>query len=79
MSTSSMTTGEADAYRAGQATIRERHMLALTHLRTALERRDLRAAQRAYEVLGGVEAGTAAGAAQQAEIVVGVGVVGRGE
>ena len=60
MDTRHMTTGEADAFRAGQrsgqAFARERHMLALTHLRAAIETGDLKAVRKAYSVLGGVGA-----------------------
>lgn len=60
------TTGEADAFRAGQASMQERINLALTHLRAELDRGGLRDTTRvraAYRVLGG------AGAAEAAEPV----------
>ena len=67
MDTRHMTTGEADAFRAGQrsgqAFARERHMLALTHLRAAIETGDLKAVERAYAVLGGVSSRAASDAA----------------
>ena len=53
MNTANMTTGEAEMYRAGQAVIRERHMLALTHLRYAQTQGDWSAVERARRVLGG--------------------------
>jgi hypothetical protein len=53
------TTGEAEAFRAGQAILQERINLALTHLRAELDRGGLRDTTRvraAYRVLGGVGA-----------------------